>query len=117
MVRAIRGAICAENTADSILARTKMLLDEIILVNSLEIEQIISVTFTCTKDLDAVYPAVAAREMGLVDASLMCMQEMDVAGAMQGLVRVQVLAGMQGKARHVYLGRAKSLRPDIAQAD
>ncbi|MCL2753544.1 MAG: chorismate mutase [Defluviitaleaceae bacterium] len=116
MTRAIRGAICAENTTTSILANTKTLLGTILETNSLHLSQIISITFTCTKDLDAIYPAVAARDMGLVQTSLMCVAEMDVAGAMQGLIRVQVLAEMdmpQNDVRHIYLGEAEALRPDL----
>ena len=115
-IRAVRGAVCAENSRESILERARFLLEEIFKTNSLVNEQIISITFTCTKDLDAVYPAVAAREMGLVNASLMCMAEMDVRGAMQGIVRVQVLAEMdlpQAQVRHIYLGKAATLRPDL----
>ena len=115
-MRAIRGAICAENTKTDILKRTAELLAEIFSANGLVVADIVVVTFTCTKDLDAVYPAVAAREMGLVHASLMCVAEMDVVGAMQGLIRVQVLAETgvsQADVRHVYLGRAEALRPDL----
>jgi len=116
-MRAIRGAICAENTKESILTRTRELLDEIFLVNGLEVLQVVAITFTCTKDLDAVYPAQAAREAGILEASLMCVAEMDAQGSMQGIVRVQMLVEMdvpQSAVRHVYLGRAAGLRPDLA---
>jgi len=119
MIRAIRGAICAENNAGSILARTEELLQGIFCANALAFEDVIAITFSCTKDLDAVYPAVAARNMGLVDASLMCLAEMDVVGAMPKIVRVQVLAQMdvaQSDIKHIYLGRAKALRPDLAES-
>ena len=118
MIRAIRGAICAENIENSILSRTKELLRELFCVNEIGIENVLAITFTCTKDLDAVYPAVAARSMGLVNASLMCTAEMDVKDAMQGLVRVQVLAETntaQSDIKHIYLGKAKALRPDITK--
>jgi len=119
MVRAIRGAITAENTADSITYNTKLMLEEIISVNKLEYPQIVSIIFTCTKDLDAAYPAVAAREMGILDASLMCVSEMDVAGSLRRCVRVQILAetdASQSEMRHVYLKEAAALRPDLKQS-
>lgn len=115
-MRAIRGAICAKNSQESILASTKELLEQMIIENALKIEDIVSVTFTCTKDLNAVYPAVAARELGLTDAALLCMQEMDVKGSMPELVRVMLLVDIavaQADVKHVFLGRAKMLRPDL----
>jgi len=120
MIKAIRGAICAENTSESILTRTEILLQEVFCANNIENKDVVAVTFTCTKDLNAVYPAVAARQLGLVHASLMCMAEMDVLDAMQGLIRVQVLAQTcveQSDVKHIYLGRAKALRPDIISGD
>lgn len=115
---AIRGAICATNTGESISVRTAILLERIFEANQLDVNNIISVMFTCTKDLNAAYPAVAARGFGLTQASLMCAQEMDVLGSMQGIVRVQVLAvnsGLgQAYVKHVYLGRAAALRPDLS---
>jgi monofunctional chorismate mutase len=120
MIRAIRGAICAKNSKESIAAATKELLNEIFKANDLEDSMIIAITFTCTKDLNAAYPAAAAREMGLVNASLMCMTEMDVQGALPGCIRVQILAQMdnikQDEIKHIYLGKAKALRPDFSPA-
>jgi len=116
MVRAIRGAITAKNTRESILESTRMMLKAILAENDLEIDQIIAVTFTCTRDLDAVYPAVAAREIGLVSASLMCMTEMDVQGSLPYCIRVQVLAETDAAPdyiNHVYLREARKLRPDL----
>jgi len=116
MVIAVRGAITVENTRDSIMDGTRLMLREILAENELDLEQIIAVTFTCTSDLDAVYPAVVAREIGLTSASLMCMQEMQVVGGMPKCVRVQVLANAtvaQDNVRHVYLREARTLRPDL----
>lgn len=110
----IRGAICAENTKEDILEKTKDLLSCVFFENKLKIEDIYSVIFTATKDLDAEYPAVAAREMGITEAALMCMQEMYKKGSIKGCIRVMVTARDKGeKARHVYLGKAAALRPDI----
>ena len=118
MIRAIRGATVAENTAKSIKQNAGELLKRIFEANRLDTGQIISILFTCTKDLNTAYPAAAAREMGIVNASLMCAQEMDVAGSLTGCIRVQVLAEMdcgQGEVRHVYLKEAAALRPDLSE--
>ena len=116
MLRAIRGATTAENTSDSIIGNTKCLLEEILAANNLEINQVISVLFTCTKDLNAVYPAVAARELGMMQASLMCVQEADVVDSLPQCIRIQIMADMdvaQKDVRHVYLKETRSLRPDL----
>ena len=115
-VRAIRGAITAENSGESIIENTKVLLNEIFAANGLAIEQVISVLFTCTKDLNAAYPAGAAREMGMVNTALMCAAEMDVPGGLEKCIRVQVLAdgdASQGQVKHIYLKEARALRPDL----
>lgn len=110
----IRGAICAENTKEDIREKTKELLLNIFHENKLKPEDIYSVLFTATKDLDAEYPAVAARDLGLTEAALMCMQEMHKKGSLSNCIRVMVIAESQNnKARHVYLGKASALRPDL----
>jgi len=117
-MRAIRGAVCAENTKESILENATTMLKEIFRANSIEIEQVVSVTFASTKDLDAVFPAVAARAIGLTSASLLCLQSMDVVGALPCCIRVQVLADLdvpQSQIKHVYLGEAEVLRPDLVE--
>ena len=78
----IRGAITVEqNDKQQILQATKNMLQNIIEQNQLELSDIIQIQFTMTKDLDAVYPAVAAREMGITETALMCMQELYVKGS------------------------------------
>lgn len=117
-MRAIRGAVCAENTKESILENTTLMLKEIFRANHIEIEQVVAVTFASTKDLDAVFPAVAARSLGLLSASLLCLQSMDVVEALPYCIRVQVLVDLdipQSKVKHVYLGEAQSLRPDLVE--
>ena len=77
--RAIRGATTVEsNNEKLILLETKALLKEIISHNKLESDQIISIFFTMTADLNKVFPARAARQLGLKDTPLMCSQEIDV---------------------------------------
>ena len=114
----IRGAITAgENTCNSILEATKALLLEVIEANGLSISQIIDITFSATKDLNAVYPAVAARDMGIVEAGLICVQEMDVPGSLPMCIRVLLHAECgktQPEMMHVFLRGAKILRPELA---
>ena len=116
----IRGAITAqENTREAILEATRMMLEAIINENALEIEHIVQIHFSTTKDLDAVYPAVAAREMGITSAALMCFQEMYVVGSLEKCIRVDVLVEQDGLTRenvkHQYLKEAQRLRPDLVK--
>ena len=114
----IRGAITAENNRETMLDDTENLLKEILVANDLEQEDIIQITFTATKDLDAVYPAVAARTLGIKQASLLCMQEMYVEGSLAKCIRVMVLAESDIKQRdvkHIYLKEAQSLRKDLVK--
>ncbi|WP_323373269.1 chorismate mutase [Anaeropeptidivorans aminofermentans] len=118
-MRSIRGAISAEeNTKENILENTKLLLEEIIKENNLNTEDIISILFTCTKDLTKVYPAVAARGLGIVNAALMCCDELYIEGSMNMCIRVMVNADInvkQSEVQHIYLKEAKKLRPDLAK--
>lgn len=113
----IRGAITVqENTKQDILDSTKILLLAILENNQLKTEDVISIYFTGTKDLTAVYPAVAAREIGLTECSLICAQEMYIEGSLNMCIRVLLHVNSkhcQKDAKHVYLREAKSLRPDI----
>ena len=95
MIRAIRGATTAENTKDGIVGAAEELLQEILKANKLGIDQVISILFTATADLDAAYPAVAARNLGMAHAALMCVQEMRVVGSLPRCVRVQVAADIK----------------------
>ena len=117
--RGIRGAISVDaNNPDTIIAATRELLEQIIAANDLQVEDLASVIFTATPDLDAAYPARAAREMGWVTVPLLCMQEMIVTGSLPRCVRVLVLwntAKPHDQVRHVYLGKARTLRPDLSK--
>lgn len=116
---AIRGAITVEaNTAKHILEETKTLLQEIIERNNITNDQIISVTFTATKDLTAAYPAVAARDLGIVNAAILCLSEMEVEGSLTMCIRVMIQLNInlpQDQAKHVYLKGATVLRPDLVE--
>ena len=81
--RGVRGAITVEaNTAEAILAATHELLTALVNANGVEPDDISAVWFTTTTDLDAAYPAVAARQLGWTDAALMCAHEMSVPGGL-----------------------------------
>ncbi len=82
-LRALRGAITADaNEADAILDATEELMRAIIEQNALDADHLVSCIFTCTRDLDAEFPAVAARRMGLSAVPLLCAHEIDVPGAL-----------------------------------
>ena len=115
MTCCIRGAITAEeNSKACIWENTKIMLNEIIKQNNLNIDDIVSIFFTCTRDLDEAYPAVAARELGIVDAALMCVQELYVKGSLEMCIRVAVNVETDKKQKdmnHIYLKGAERLRP------
>jgi chorismate mutase len=118
-VRGIRGATSVDvNGAEPIIAATRELLERIVAANGLATEDVVSVIFTATSDLDAAYPARAAREMGWVHVPLLCMQEMAVVGSLPRCIRVLVLWNTDrpaGRIQHVYLRRARALRPDLVE--
>ena len=116
--RGIRGATTAkENTEEAILEATTELLEHLIKANDIKTDQIASATFTTTFDLNAQYPAVAARRLGWIDNALLCGHEMDVPHGLKKVVRVLVLINTEKEAkdiRHVYMKEAVQLRPDHA---
>lgn len=113
---AIRGAIRVErNDRDVIFRGTRRLLGEIRERNGLDEEDVVSAFFTMTPDLNADFPAYAAREMGWTETAMLGAQETAVPGAMDRMVRVLVHAETDGPARHVYLGGAAAMRPDLAE--
>ncbi len=113
----IRGATTVrENTEELILLETKSLLKNIMELNKLKSHDIINITFSATSDLNKVYPARAARDMGFTDTPLLCFQEMFVENSLDKCIRVMILCrlDMEKKdVRHVYLNEAKILRPDL----
>jgi len=119
LVRAIRGAITVENNNETdILTATRELLNSIIKENNISKDDVISIIFTATRDLDAVYPAVAARQIGFTDVALMCTNEMYVPGSLEKCIRVMMHVNSDKKnneLNHIYLKGAKILRPDIAK--
>lgn len=116
-LRAVRGAITVDvDDAEAIRAATGEMLAALIERNGLGLDDMVSMFFTLTPDLRADFPAVAAREMGLSHVPLLCAVEIDVPGAMPRCIRVMVHCHMPVEApvRHVYLGEARALRPDLA---
>ncbi len=114
--RGVRGAISADaNTKEAIVAATRELLEAIVEANGIDPADIGSVFLTATPDLNAEFPAQAARQMGWDDAALLCAQEIAVPGATPGLVRVLIhwnTPKAQADIRHIYLKGAQALRPD-----
>ena len=116
---AVRGAIkVASNDTEAILAATEELMRELIERNRLEPGQIVSCIFTSTHDLNAEFPAVAARRLGLDSVPLLCAREIDVPGAMRSVIRVLVhyYAPAGHEPAHAYLGEAQELRSDLHAA-
>lgn len=118
-LRALRGATTVEeNSAAAIVAATDELLRALIDRNALRHEDMVSCLFTCTDDLDAEFPAVAARELGLSAVPLLCAREIDVPGSLPRAIRVMVhcYADPDRDPRHVYLREAVALRRDLEGA-
>ena len=116
---AVRGAVQADaNEAASILAASSELVGEVISRNQLEPGRIVSCLFTCTSDLNAEFPAVAARELGLDSVPLLCGQEIDVPGSMPRVIRLMAhyYAPAGHRPAHIYLGETQSLRTDLKAA-
>jgi chorismate mutase len=118
-LRALRGAITVEaNEPDAILSATEELVMEVMARNDLDAGHMVSCIFTCTRDLDAEFPAVAARNLGLSSVPLLCAHEIDVPGALPRVIRLLVhcYAEPESEPRHVYLREAASLRRDLGGA-
>lgn len=119
--RGIRGATTAdENSREAILAATREMLQQLIAANGIEEDDVASAVFTTTGDLDAEFPAVAARELGWTNTALMCGHEMNVPGSLQSCIRVLIHWNTSRRADeivHVYLRGARSLRPERAMPD
>jgi chorismate mutase len=117
LCRGVRGATTADaNTRDDILAATRQLLALMIRVNGIQPDQVASAVFSLTRDLDAEFPALAARQLGWLDVPLLCTYEVDVPGSLRRCVRVLIHWNTdkpQNEIRHVYVKDAERLRPDI----
>ena len=116
---AVRGATQVErNDAEAILAATEELMRELIERNDLEPEAMVSCVFTATDDLDAEFPAVAARKLGLDAVPLLCAREIPVPGSMERVIRVLVhyYAAADHAPRNTYSATRQALRSDLHAA-
>ncbi len=118
-VFALRGATSVgRNDEASILAATRELITEIMEQNRLVPEKMVSCIFTSTEDLNAEFPAVEARELGLNAVPLLCTRELNVPGSLELCIRVMIhfYADAEHETKHVYLKEAQSLRSDLQSA-
>jgi chorismate mutase len=115
--RGIRGAITVDsNTSQDILAASRELLAAVISANAVQPEDVAGIFFSTTPDLNADFPAKAAREMGLTSVALLCGHEMAVPGSLPACLRILLLVNTEKRSdeiAHVYLKGAAALRPDI----
>ena len=115
-IRGVRGAITAEeNTAANILSNTTQLLKMLITKNAINIDDIASIFFSITDDLTTAFPAQAARNMGLTETPLLCLNEIKVPKSLQRCIRILMHVNTevpQSEIHHMYLKAASQLRPD-----
>lgn len=118
LCRGIRGATTVkENSAERIVSATRELLEQMVALNDLRVEDVASVLLSATPDLDAAYPARAARQMGWHEAALFCCQEIPVPQGIPRCIRILVhwnTTKPLEEIQHVYIRGAASLRPDRA---
>lgn len=118
-IRGVRGAIpVKENRREAIWKASKELALKMVRANRLNLEDIACIIFTLTPDLNSDFPAYAVRQMrrGWEHVPLLCARELDVPGAMPGLLRILMLVNSeasQKSIRHVYIGRAAKLKTEI----
>jgi chorismate mutase len=116
---AVRGATKSRsNNPETIVEATEELMRELMTRNELSPERMVSCIFTSTHDLNAEFPAVAARNLGLDAVPLLCASEIDVPGAMPSVIRalVHYYAPQDHSPAHTYLGEAQELRSDLKAA-
>ena len=117
--RGVRGATTADsNTSEDILKATRELLALMIRQNDIEAEDVASAIFSVTHDLDAEFPALAARQLGWMDVALMCNNELDVPGSLRHCIRILLYWNTDKPAKnivHVYIKDAAHLRPDLCK--
>lgn len=116
---ALRGATTVEDDdAGQILAATTELLEQVLERNAITPDDAVSCIFTCTDDLTAEFPAVAARRLGFDKVPLLCARELSVQGSLPRVIRLLLhyYAEPDHQARHVYLHEARRLRSDLDAA-
>lgn len=119
LCRGIRGATTVQhNDREEILAATRQLLALIIRRNGIDQADVASAIFTSTPDLDAEFPALAARQLGWIDVPLLCGHEIQVPGSLPRCIRILIHWNTdlpQADVHHVYIHDAQQLRPDLSQ--
>jgi chorismate mutase len=117
--RGVRGATTiAANTREEILTATRQLLALMIRRNGIESRDVASALFSTTPDIDAEFPALAARQLGWLDVPLLCSHEMAVPGSLPLCIRVMIHWNTdrpQNEIEHIYVRDAKRLRPDLSK--
>jgi chorismate mutase len=117
--RGVRGATTVDaNSREEILAGTRQLLALMIRLNGIDPHDVASAIFSTTVDLDAEFPALAARQLGWLEVPLLCTHELDVPGSLRHCIRVLIhwnTAKTQHEVTHVYLKEAVKLRPDLCK--
>lgn len=120
-MRAVRGATClTADDSSEMREAVKELIGEMLTLNGLTTDDLVSIMLTGTPDLTSAFPAVGARDFGLTDVPLMCAQEMNVDGALARVVRIMMHVNStrpRSEIQHVYLRGAQVLRTDLPQRD
>jgi len=120
-VRGVRGATTSDsNSREDILLAAHDLITDIIEANEIVVDDVASILFSTTADLNAEFPAVAARNLGFTNTALECLVEMNVPGSLARCIRVLMHVNsdkQQKEIRHIYLKNAKSLRADLIDDD
>jgi chorismate mutase len=117
--RGVRGATTVEsNTREDVLAATRQLLALMIRQNGIQPEDVASIIFTTTAEINASFPAYAARQFGWLEVAMLCMHELDVPGSLANCIRVLMHWNTEKSASeiaHVYIKGASQLRPDLSR--
>ena len=118
-IYAVRGAIFAENTKDSIQEKTVKLFNAVVEKNGIKSQDIVSLHWTLTKDLDAMNPATALRlgkpAIDVSEIPLFCSQEAFIQGGRPKVIRMMLTAYLDQKPSHIFLDGAEALRPDFSK--
>jgi chorismate mutase len=119
MIRGVRGATTVEaDTKEEILTATRQLLALMVRVNQIRTEDVASALFSVTTDLNAEFPALAARQLGWLEVPMLCTHELNVPGSLPKCIRILVhwnTEKTQSQIQHVYIREAVRLRPDLCK--
>ena len=119
MIRGVRGATTVEaDTKEEILTATRQVLALMIRVNQIRTEDVASALFSVTTDLNAEFPALAARQLGWLEVPMLCTHELSVPGSLPKCIRILVhwnTEKTQSQIQHVYIREAVRLRPDLCK--